>query len=157
MISKICMLTMFLGMVGGIVEAQTAIPPDRDGLLAGEGMSMAEEAEMHGYPSPKRCLELKDQLALSKDQITKIDGIAQNVLIGAKIKGEEIVAAEEALDKGLTSGKLSEKALRLQVEAIGKLRGELRFLHLQAHFRVKPILSANQYERYKELQAHEAK
>ncbi|HTP79983.1 MAG TPA: hypothetical protein VMM57_06220 [Bacteroidota bacterium] len=150
-------LIITMCMTGGVLFAQSPVPSDRDGLLAGDGMGMALEAESHGYPSPKHCLELKDDLALSKDQVTKIQGIVENVLIGAKLKGEEIVGAEEGVDRGLTSGTVSEKSLRTQLEAVGRLRGELRFIHLQAHIRVKAILSANQLARYNEIRSHEGK
>ncbi len=159
MLRKCLFITVFLTTVfaGSQVSAQMTFPPDKDSLLTGAGMAMAMVAEMNGYPGPKHALELKEQLGISKEQVTKIVDIANNVENSAKLKGEEIVAAEQVLNKSFENGTLNEKALRAILERIGKLRGELRFIHLQAHLRMKQILSPNQIQRYNEIRGHESK
>ena len=80
-----------------------------------------------------------------------------NVPISATVKGQEIVDAEEELNKLFESGAINEKTLRMKLERIGKMRADLRFVHLQAYLKEKLILTAKQWERLKELQASEAK
>ena len=75
----------------------------------------------------------------------------------AVAKGGEIVQAEEELGKLFEAGTINEKMLRSKLEEIGKLRAELRFIHLQAHVRMKQILTPEQIKRYAELRGHEAK
>lgn len=137
-------------------SAQAVIPPDKESLLKGLGMGLASYAEENNYPGPKHVLDLKEQLALSRDQIKKAETLANLVSVSAVAKGEEIVQAEEELNKMFEEGKINEKSLRPKLEQIGKLRADLRFIHLQAHLRMKQILSADQIKRYNELRGHEA-
>lgn len=137
-------------------SAQAVIPPDKESLLKGLGMGLASYAEENNYPGPKHVLDLKEQLALSRDQIKKAETLANLVNVSAAAKGEEIVQAEEELNKMFEEGKINEKSLRPKLEQIGKLRADLRFIHLQAHLRMKQILSADQIKRYNELRGHEA-
>ena len=151
---KLCMLMM---IVAGASVAQTVIPMDKDGLLNGEGMGLASVAEFNGYPGPKHAIAQKDELGISPDQMKIIVDLANGVEVSAKLKGEDIVAAESELAKMFETGAATEKGVKAKLQEIGKLRAELRYLHLQAHLRMKQILSANQIARYKELQPHEAK
>jgi Spy/CpxP family protein refolding chaperone len=114
-------------------------------------------AENNGYPSPQKIVSLKDQIGLTKDQLKKIKEIVTNLPISAVVKGQEIIDAEEELNKLFESGTVSEKTLRIKLERIGKMRAELRFVHLQIYVKEKQILSAKQWERLKELKASEVK
>lgn len=140
---------------GGGVMAQSVIPPDREALLKGEGMGLASYAELTGYPGPKHVLELKEKLKLTPDQQKKIESLVDLVKISAVAKGEEIVEAEEELYGLFKSGRLNERILRQKLEAIGKLRAELRYVHLQAHLRTKQILTAQQVELYNQLRGYD--
>lgn len=120
-------------------------------------MGMAALAELHGYPGPKHVLELKDELKLTRDQFKKAETLAALVKVSASAKGEEIVDAESELQKLFESGTINEKTLRVKLEQIGKLRAELRFIHLQAHIRLKQILNQDQIRRYYERRGHEVK
>ncbi|MGB2867454.1 MAG: hypothetical protein WBD36_03310 [Bacteroidota bacterium] len=141
---------------GSFCLAQTVIPPDRAGLEKGEGMGMALYGEINGYPGPKHVLEFKDELGLTKEQMKKTESLINDVNSSATVKGQEVIEAEEDLNESFVTGKVTERALRAKLEKIGKLRGELRFVHLQAHLKMKQILSANQITRYNELRGHEA-
>ena len=136
---------------------QQAIPPDRESLLKGLGMGLAEIAEINNYPGPKHTLDLKNELGLTRDQLKKTEALDKVVASAALAKGEEIVLAEEELTKLFETGTISEKVLRSKLEEIGKLRADLRFIHLQAHVRMKQILTVEQVKRYAELRGHEAK
>ena len=137
--------------------AQGTVPPDKDLLLSGDAAGQTLAAEKNGFPSPQKIVSLKDQIGLTKDQLKKMNEIVTNVPISATVKGQEIVDAEEELNKLFESGAINEKTLRMKLERIGKMRADLRFVHLQAYLKEKLILTAKQWERLKELQASEAK
>jgi Spy/CpxP family protein refolding chaperone len=139
------------------VQAQITIPPDKDQLLSGEASGQTLVAEKNGFPAPQKIVSFKDQLGLSKDQLKKINELVTNLPISATVKGQEIIEAEEELNKLFESGTINEKTLRAKLERIGKMRADLRFMHLQVYVKEKQILSANQWERLKELQASEVK
>lgn len=154
---------IFVAMMGLIsliivsqASAQSVIPPDKDSLLKGLGMGLASYAEENNYPGPKHVLDLKEQLALNRDQIKKGETLTNLVSVTAVAKGEEIVQAEEELNKMFQEGKINEKSLRAKLEQIGKLRADLRFIHLQAHLKMKQVLTADQIKKYNELRGHEA-
>jgi Spy/CpxP family protein refolding chaperone len=136
---------------------QQIIPPDREGLLKGLGMGLADIAEVNNYPGPKHTLDLKNELGLTRDQLKKTEALDKVVTSAALAKGEEIVLAEEELTKLFEVGTISEKVLRSKLEEIAKLRADLRFIHLQAHVRMRQILTPDQVKRYAELRGHEAK
>jgi Spy/CpxP family protein refolding chaperone len=137
--------------------SQQTIPPDKEGLLKGLGMGLAEIAESNNYPGPKHTLDLKNELGLTRDQLKKTEALDKVVASSALAKGEEIILAEEELSKLFEAGTINEKVLRSKLEEISKLRADLRFTHLQAHLRMKQILTPDQIKRYAELRGHEAK
>lgn len=141
----------------GRLLAQPTIPPDKDALLKGLGMGLATIADVNNYPGPKHVIGLKTELSLTRDQLKKTEALDKVVSSSAVAKGEEIVLAEEELYKLFEAGTISEKALRLQLEQIGKLRADLRFIHLQAHLRMKQILTSDQIKQYNEIRGRENK
>ena len=138
-------------------SAQQTIPPDKEGLLKGLGMGLAEIAEINNYPGPKHTLDLRNELGLTRDQLKKTEALDKVVASAAIAKGEEIVLAEEELSKLFEAGTINEKVLRSKLEELSKLRADLRFTHLQAYLRMKQILTPDQIKRYAELRGHEAK
>jgi Spy/CpxP family protein refolding chaperone len=150
-------MTALLLFVAAVSFGQQTIPPDKEGLLKGLGMGLAEIAEVNNYPGPRHTLDLKNELGLTRDQLKKTEAWDKVVASSALAKGEEIVTAEEELSKLFEAGTISEKVLRSKLEEIAKLRADLRFTHLQAHLRMKQILTPDQVKRYAELRGHEAK
>ncbi len=136
---------------------QALVPSDREELLKGLGMGMASYAEENGYPGPKHTLELKDQLGLTQDQLKKTEALEKVVMSSAAAKGQEIIQAEEELNRLFEAGTMNEKSLRSKLEQVAMLRADLRFIHLQAHLRMKQILTADQIQRYKEFRGNEGK
>jgi Spy/CpxP family protein refolding chaperone len=150
-------ILLALFIVSATMIAQVVIPSDKDQLLKGEIAEQTLVAEVNGFPSPQKVLSLKDQIGLAKDQHNKIEEILNNLSVSATVKGQEIIEAEEELNKLFQSGKMNEKTLRAKLEIIGKLRAELRFVHLQVYLQIKQLLSFNQWERLKEIQANDVK
>lgn len=147
------LVALALGRAG----AQSVIPPDREGLLKGQGMDLAAIADSNNWPGPKHVLALKNELGLTRDQVKKTEALEKVVASAAGAKGEEIVQAEEELAAMFQTGSANEKGVRTKLEQIGKARAELRFIHLQAHLRMKQILTPDQVKQYSELKARESK
>ena len=139
------------------VDAQDTISTDKELLLKGQAIEQTLVAEKNGYPAPQKIIFFKDQLGLTKDQLKKINEMLNNLSVSATIKGQDIVDAEEDLSRLFGSGSINEKTLRAKLERISKMRADLRFVHLQVYLKEKQILSANQWERLKELQSSEVK
>lgn len=152
-----CLLAMLLVLVLNISRSQSVIPPDREGLLRGQGMELAAIAESNNWPDSKQVLAMKNELGLTRDQVKKTEALEKVTGSAAGAKGEEIVQAEEELADMFQSGTASEKAVRTKLEHIGKARAELRFIHLQAYLRMKQILTPDQVKQYAELKARESK
>ena len=137
--------------------SQVVIPSDREELMKGDAQAYIALAERNKFPSPEKILSLKDQLALTKDQVRKIDEMMKNHPVAVTVKGQDIIEAEEDLNRLFETGNINEKMLRSKLERIGKLRAELRFSHLQIYLKVKQILSTNQWMRLKEMESGEIK
>jgi hypothetical protein len=151
-------LVLVLGLLclnPGRVMSQSTVPPDKDSLLKGLGMGLASIADENNYPGPKHVISLKAELGLTRDQLKKTEALDKVVSSSAVAKGEEIVQAEDELYKLFETGTVTEKALRVKLEQIGKLRADLRFIHLQAHLRMKQILTPDQIKLYVELRGRE--
>ena len=148
---------IFLLAIAMPVNAQTVFPPDKDQLLNGKADGQTLMAERNGFPNLQKIISYKDQLGLSKDQMKKLNEMSANLSASTTVKGQEIVDAEEDLNKLFESGTISEKTLRTKLEQIGKMRADLRFVYLQVYLKEKQILTAKQWERLKELRASEVK
>ena len=153
----IFLLVLFSLTIALTTYSQVTIPPDKDQLLKGDANGQALVAEGNGFPAPQKVVSFKDQLGLTKDQMRKIDEMLTNLQVSATVKGQEIVDAEEEINKFFESGSINEKTLRNKLEQIGKMRADLRFMFLQVYLKEKQILTVKQWERLKELQTSEVK
>lgn len=138
-------------LISGFAFSQ--VPEDRENLLKGEGMGFGKFAEMNGYPGPKHVLEFSDTLQLTDAQQKSVKNIFDEMKTRAKELGERIVEAEEELNTAFVEGLIAEKTVRENSEQIGRLRGRLRAVHLNAHLKTKNILTAKQIVLYKKLRA----
>jgi len=149
-------LTAWLPL-SAVSVAQTPVPPDREGLLKGEGMGLARSAEENGYPGPKHVLELRNELGLSPDQSRKAEALREGVRVSARIVGQQIIEKETDLSNLYQSASADGLQVQALLRDIGTLRADLRFIHLQAHMRMKEILTPGQIVKYYELREHEIK
>lgn len=117
-------------------------------LLNGDGMGLARTAETQRYPGPKHLLERAEELGLTADQQRQLTAIREQMLIEAKRLGREIVDAERALDAAFLARTITAESLAQWTTAIAALQGRLRAVHLSAHLASRPLLQANQIERY---------
>jgi hypothetical protein len=69
--------------------------------------------------------------------------------------GEEILVAEAALEESFRTNHIDETNLASQLQAIGELEAELRFVHLSTHLATIDILSPHQVMLYNSLRGYE--
>ena len=125
-------------------------------LLNGDGMGLAKPAELNHYPGPKHVLELKKELAITPEQEQRVEAIRRQMLDRAQAIGKRIAELEQALDAAFKAGRITDAEVAQRVDAIAKLQGELRTVHLQAHLVTKPVLTPEQVHQYYQLRGGHA-
>jgi Spy/CpxP family protein refolding chaperone len=125
-------------------------------LLAGRGMGLAKAAELNRYPGPAHVLELADRLGLTPDQKARSEAVFKRMEADARDLGRDLVERETSLDRLFGSRRITRDALADTLEAIGRLQGQLRKVHLEAHLAQTDILTPEQIRRYDELRGYGA-
>jgi Spy/CpxP family protein refolding chaperone len=134
-----------------VSNGRAQVPADREGLFNSEGMGQATYAEMNGYPGPKHVLELEKDLELTDSQSKVVQSIFNEMRFAAMGLGKLIVSKEEDLNEVFSKGTATVKTVQEVSEQIGKLRGRLRAVHLEAHLKTRRVLTKEQIETYKRL------
>jgi Spy/CpxP family protein refolding chaperone len=158
------LLGLLVGTVG-TVHAQApdtaasakarSLPADEvSSLLAGEGMGQASAAEFNHYPGPRHLLDVADQIGLSAGQKDAIRQIYLETIDQARKTGSKMVDKEAELSAAFAQGKITEDRLRALVAEIAELHGQLRLIHLAAHLKTRPLLSAEQVTKYEKLRGY---
>ena len=123
-------------------------------LRRGGGWGLAKAAELNGMPGPFHLLELKDEIPLTREQVTAITAIYERMREAAVAEGEHFIAAEWALEDAFRAGAVTEKALRALLTDIARSRARLRFIHLSAHLETPALLTHEQIARYDALRGY---
>ncbi|MBI4535922.1 MAG: Spy/CpxP family protein refolding chaperone [Ignavibacteriae bacterium] len=127
------------------------VPSDNQSLETAQGSGMAMYAEVNGYPGPKHVLDLQEKLNLTDEQLKDIESIHDEMREQAVAKGQTIIKVEQSLNDLFATGKASEERVKSLSTTIGRLRGELRAIHLVAHMQAREILSKEQIAAYNRL------
>jgi Spy/CpxP family protein refolding chaperone len=127
-----------------------------EGYLSGEGMGLAKAAELNHYPGPKHALALADELELTDAQRTRIERIFERMQAEAIRLGERIVEKEGTLDALFAAGEAEPGRTRSLVRELGALQADLRFTHLEAHLKMKDLLTEQQVHHYDQLRGYDA-
>ena len=127
-----------------------------DDLQRGRGMGMALPAELNGYPGPLHVLELADQLELTADQRAETQRLFDAMQAQAIALGEQVIAAEAALDRLFATGAASDAATLAAAVEVGRRQGALRGHHLRYHVAMREVLSRHQLMRYQQLRGYAA-
>lgn len=125
------------------------------GLLSGAGLGFAKAAELNHYPGPVHVIALAGQLGLTPEQSARTKTLYQSMKRQAVPLGEKILAREKHLDTLFASGAITEDSLRAATSGIGRLRGELRAVHLSYHLKMKTLLTSAQVAAYDRLRGYE--
>lgn len=123
-------------------------------LRNGAGMGFAKLAELNHYPGPKHVLAVADRLDLSDKQRAESRAIYDDMHGKAVALGEKLIAAEEDLDRRFGDASIDEASLGDALRAIGQIRAELRYVHLEAHLKQRRLLSDEQVARYDEIRGY---
>lgn len=123
-------------------------------LRRGGGWGLALSAELNGMPGPAHLLELKDQIPLTPDQVTKTQALFDDMRKAAIPAGERLIAAEAALEAAFAAGKVDESSLRRLLAEAESARSELRFIHLSQHFKTVQFLMPEQIKKYNILRGY---
>lgn len=123
-------------------------------LLAGRGMGLAKAAELNSYPGPLHALELREALGLDARQIAALEDQQRRMAAAAIALGQQIVAAEQALDRLFAERRIDATEIETRSEQIGRLQGRLRAVHLATHLETRATLSDAQVRRYDELRGY---
>lgn len=132
------------------IDEATSLPSEEVARLgAGEGMGMALPAEINGYPGPAHTLEMADRLELGPGQRSSLEDVRRRMTEAAVAKGAEILAAEAELTELFKSERAGRTELETLSLVVGRLRAELRAIHLAAHVETRALLSEEQILLYR--------
>ena len=87
-------------------------------------------------------------IELDPQQLTATKTLYEEMRRSAVALGEELLLAESRLDHAFEKGSISPQSLETVLLEIGRLRAQLRYVHLQAHLRQKQLLSSEQIQIY---------
>jgi len=116
---------------------------------------LALPAELNGYPGSRHVLDLAEELELTEDQQTEIQALYDGMRPEAVLLGEQILQAESALELAFRDNTMDDTFLEAQLNEIGALQAQLRFVHLRTHIATVEILTPHQIGRYTSLRGYD--
>ena len=125
-----------------------------DALLNGHGMGLAKAAELNHFPGPRHVLELASELQLTDKQKAETQKAFETMHSKATRIGKLVVAQERELDTLFAEEKMDSAKLKRLTAQLAALQGELRLAHLEAHLKMKKLLSKEQVAKYDELRGY---
>ena len=126
-------------------------------LTEGKGWGLAKAAELNGMPGPAHLLEMKTEIALTPDQVQKIETLFNTMKQQAKKLGKKLIDLEAQLNLSFAKNSIDKVGLKQQLSAIASVYSELRFVHLAAHLETPGILTSQQIRQYNELRGYSSK
>jgi Spy/CpxP family protein refolding chaperone len=123
-------------------------------LLDGAGMGFARAAELNGLPGPRHAIDMAADLHLERAQRDALNRIFERMQTRARALGTQIVSAERALDGLFRDGAATPAEVERRTVELGRLYGELRASHLNAHLETNAVLDPHQTDRYNELRGY---
>ena len=125
-----------------------------ESLKSGRGMGFAKLAELNHYPGPKHVLDLADDLDLTPFQVAETKALFEEMLLNAVEFGGKLLKAEMDLDRDFERGAITPGSLESALLQIGRIRAQLRYVHLEAHLRQQRLLTAEQIAKYDEIRGY---
>lgn len=126
---------------------------DIDELLEGAGRGYALSAELNGYPGPAHVLELASELGLDAGQLEEVETMHAQMQADARELGEQLVAAEFAIDEAFREGTDASELAEL-TERAAAVEARLRATHLEAHLDTTELLDDEQVRDYDRLRGY---
>jgi hypothetical protein len=109
---------------------------------------------LNRYPGPRHVLDLAEELGLQPAQAVELTKIFESMKAAALPLGRDLVAKETELDQLFVAQKATPEAVLALTREIGRLQGELRAVHLNAHVATVAILHPAQIARYDEIRGY---
>lgn len=135
-------------------KIKTLSPDDIQQLSDGRGWGLAKAAELNGIPGPAHLLEMKNEIALSNEQIEKIQRLFDEMKNQAQPLGKQLIHLEEELNVAFATNNIDKESLKNKLAAIEKVRADLRYVHLVTHLETPSILSPEQIDKYNKLRGY---
>ena len=132
-------------------QVRTLSAQEAEVLRSGGSEELALPAELNGYPSPRRALDMGEALALTPDQrfaLTRLNSVTQGK---ARALGERIVVAEQNLDLYMAAARQPMDRIRAHLDKIAALHAALRGVRIEAHMEAFDILTEAQRQQYAQL------
>lgn len=117
-------------------------------------MGLSLVAELNHYPGPKHVLELAQPLELTSPQLREIKDIETAMKVDAERLGAQLLDHEARLDVLFASRRVDSGLTDKLIREIGRLQGELRLTHVNAHLATARILSSEQIAAYDKLRGY---
>lgn len=133
---------------GGHERVQACAQEFESVVRDGRGFGMAFAADQNGYPGPLHVLELKDRLALTPEQQSRMLALLDGMFAQARPAGARLLEAEARLRALFAEGHAQEAAVRAAVAEIEQRRADVRLVHLLTHLRTRDLLTDQQRSAY---------
>lgn len=117
----------------------------------GRGFGLAFAADQNGYPGPLHVLELKDRLALTPAQETRMRALFDTMLADARSGATRLAAAEDRLRRVFADRAADPAAVRTAVADAERARADVRLVHLLTHVQAHDVLTETQRRTYHDL------
>lgn len=127
---------------------------DMDDLENGRGWGLAKAAELNGVPGPVHLLEMKDEIALTEQQIKEIEAVFNEMKQDATELGLKLIQHERELNDHFANRTITEELLIELLDRIESTRKKLRYVHLSAHLKTPAIVTEEQIRLYNRLRGY---
>jgi Spy/CpxP family protein refolding chaperone len=129
---------------------------DIDELRNGRGWGLAKVAELNGMPGPSHLLDMREEIGLTPQQVADIEALFRRMKASAMALGERLILLETDLNDAFARGDIDRAALEAKLDVIGKVRADLRLVHLETHLATPKILQPEQIAAYNRLRGYGA-
>lgn len=123
-------------------------------LKNGSGWGLAKAAELNGVPGPAHLLEMKDEIALSAEQVRAVQDLYHKMKQQAIPLGLELIEIERELNNHFANQTISYELLGELLEKAAQVRKKLRYVHLSTHLKTPDILTPEQIALYNRLRGY---
>jgi hypothetical protein len=125
-----------------------------EGLREGAGLGFAKSAELNSYPGPLHALDLAGELGLTAAQIDAITAARREVKAEAVRLGPALLEAEARLETVFAEKRADGPEVFRLLGEIAAIYAKLRFVHLNAHIRIRPLFTPHQIATYDRLRGY---
>lgn len=135
-------------------EIKTLSAEDINELSNGRGWGLAKAAELNGVPGPIHLLEMKTEIGLDPDQITKIEHLYEKMKADAILLGLELIELEGELNRRFADQTMTQELLNNILAEISTVRKQLSYVHLASHLKAAELVSPEQVALYNRLRGY---